>query len=112
MSVFALFREIVRQVPAGKVATYGQIARLAGMPRCARTVGYAMADCRDPSVPCHRVVDRFGGTKAAFDVHGPGTQRALLEAEGVVFRLDGTVDLETCRWDGKTGGGPLGGSTL
>lgn len=112
MSVFALFREIVRQVPVGKVATYGQIARLAGMPRCARTVGYAMADCRDPSVPCHRVVDRFGGTKAAFDVHGPGTQRALLEAEGVVFRLDGTVDLETCRWDGKTGGGPLGGSTL
>lgn len=112
MSVFALFREIVRQVPAGKVATYGQIARLAGMPRCARTVGYAMADCRDPSVPCHRVVDHSGGTKAAFDVHGPGTQRALLEAEGVVFRLDGTVDLETCRWDGKTGGGPLGGSTL
>ncbi|MCI9332115.1 MAG: MGMT family protein [Oscillibacter sp.] len=112
MSVFALFREIVRQVPAGKVATYGQIARLAGMPRCARTVGYAMADCRDPSVPCHRVVDRFGGTKVAFDIHGPGTQRALLEAEGVVFRLDGTVDLETCRWDGKTGGGPLGGSTL
>ena len=97
--VFAAFREIVRRIPAGKVATYGQIARLAGMPRCARTVGYAMADCRDPSVPCHRVVDRFGGTKAAFDVCGPGTQRALLEAEGVVFRPDGTVDLERCRWN-------------
>ena len=96
---FALFRDIVRRIPAGKVATYGQIARLAGMPRCARTVGYAMAGCQDPSVPCHRVVDRLGGTKAAFDVHAPGTQRALLEAEGVVFRLDGTVDLARCQWD-------------
>ncbi|WP_325228574.1 MGMT family protein, partial [Oscillibacter sp.] len=73
---FARFRDIVRRIPAGRVATYGQIARLAGMPRCARTVGYALADCRDPGLPCHRVVDRFGGTKAAFDAHAPGTQRA------------------------------------
>ena len=63
------------------------------------TVGYAMAANRDPSVPCHRVVDRFGGTKACFDTHSPGTQRALLEAEGVLFRLDGTVDLERCQWE-------------
>lgn len=96
---FARFRDIVRQIPAGKVATYGQIARLAGMPRCARTVGYAMAGCQDPDLPCHRVVDRFGGTKAAFDAWAPGTQRALLEAEGVSFRPDGTVNLETCQWD-------------
>ena len=101
--VFAAFCEIVRRIPAGKVATYGQIARLAGMPRCARMVGYAMADCRDPGLPCHRVVDRFGGTKAAFDVWAPGTQRALLEAEGVVFRPDGTVDLETCLWSPAEG---------
>ena len=100
---FALFRDIVRRIPAGKVATYGQIARLAGMPRCARTVGYAMAGCQDPSLPCHRVGDRLGGTKAAFDVHAPGTQQALLEAEGVVFRLDGTVDLERCQWDPREG---------
>ena len=97
-SVFAAFYAIIKDIPAGKVATYGQIARLAGMPRCARTVGYAMAGCTDPSVPCHRVVDRFGGTKAAFDVCAPGTQRALLEAEGVVFRPDGTADLERCQW--------------
>ena len=45
-----------------------------------------------------RPVDRFGGTKAAFDTFAPGTQRALLEAEGVAFRLDGTVDLEQCLW--------------
>ena len=96
--VFQAFYDIVRQIPPGNVATYGQVARLAGMPRCARTVGYAMSGCNDPSVPCHRVVDRFGGTKAAFDAFAPGTQRALLEAEGVSFRPDGTVDLERCRW--------------
>ena len=96
--LFAVFIDIVRQIPAGKVATYGQVARLAGMPRCARTVGYAMAACRDASVPCHRVVDRFGGTKSCFDTHAPGTQRALLEAEGVVFTPEGRADLERCRW--------------
>ena len=97
--LFAVFFDIVRQIPAGKVATYGQVARLAGMPRCARTAGYAMAGCADPSVPCHRVVDRFGGTKACFDTFAPGTQRAMLEAEGVLFRPDGTVDLDHCRWE-------------
>ena len=95
---FDVFYRVVRQIPAGKVATYGQIARLAGMPRSARLVGYAMAACQDPSVPCHRVVDRFGGTKTAFDTFAPGTQRALLEAEGVPFRPDGTVDLARCQW--------------
>ena len=97
--VFESFYRVVRAIPSGKVATYGQIARLAGMSRCARTVGYAMAGCTDPSVPCHRVVDRFGGTKACFDTFAPGTQRAMLEAEGVLFRPDGTVDLEHCRWE-------------
>ena len=58
-----------------------------------------MAGCQDPSVPCHRVVDRLGGTKAAFDLYAPGTQRALLEAEGAAFRPDGTVDLARCQWD-------------
>ncbi|MCI8909470.1 MAG: cysteine methyltransferase [Oscillibacter sp.] len=96
--VFATFYSLVRQIPPGTVATYGQIARLAGMPRCARTVGYAMSGCQDPTVPCHRVVDRLGGTKSCFDICAPGTQRALLEAEGVSFRADGTVDLERCRW--------------
>ena len=101
--VFRAFYAVVRQVPAGRVTTYGQVARMAGMPRCARLVGYAMAACRDPSVPCHRVVDRLGGTKAAFDRLCPGTQRALLEAEGVPFRPDGTVDLARCLWQQSAG---------
>ena len=96
--VFQAVCDLVRTIPPGQAATYGQIARLLGMPRGARLVGYAMAACRDETVPCHRVVDRFGGTKAAFDTFAPGTQRALLEAEGVAFRLDGTVDLEQCLW--------------
>ena len=97
--VFEAFYQVVRAIPPGKVATYGQIAQLAGLPRCARTVGYAMAGCQDRSIPCHRVVDRFGGTKACFDTCAPGTQRAMLEAEGVLFRPDGTADLEHCRWE-------------
>ena len=94
--IFQCFYDIVCHIPAGTVATYGQVARLAGMPRCARTVGYAMAANRDPSVPCHRVVDRFGGTKSCFDLYGPGTQRALLEAEGLSAEvvLDSHANLE------------------
>jgi methylated-DNA-protein-cysteine methyltransferase-like protein len=98
-STFSRIYEVVRQIPVGRVATYGQIARLAGMPRCARIVGYAMVSCSDPSVPCHRVVDRFGGTKAAFDTYAPGTQQALLEAEGILFRPNGSADLSRCLWE-------------
>lgn len=92
---------LAKRIPPGRVATYGQLALLAGSPRASRIAGGAMAVCRDPEVPCHRVVDRRGGTKAAFDDYAPGTQRALLEAEGVIFRPDGTVDLERCQWDGE-----------
>lgn len=56
-TVFGAFYDVVRRIPAGSVSTYGQVARLAGMPRSARLVGYAMASCQDPTVPCHRVVD-------------------------------------------------------
>ena len=99
MGTFEEIWDIVRQIPPGKAATYGQIARLTGRPRGARLVGYAMAACpADRDVSCHRVVDRFGGTKKAFDTHMPGGQRFLLEVEGVVFRPDGTVDMEHCQW--------------
>lgn len=62
---FARIYAAVRQIPAGKAATYGQIARLAGMPRCARMVGYALAACRDETVPCHRVVTVWGAPSPA-----------------------------------------------
>lgn len=88
----------VRQIPRGQVATYGQLALRVGAPRASRVVGTVLSGCSDPTVPCHRVVDRFGGTKAAFDTYAPGTQRALLEAEGVTFTLDGRVDLDRHLW--------------
>ena len=99
---FARIYAVVRQIPAGKAATYGQIARLAGMPRCARVVGYALASCRDATVPCHRVVDRLGRTKSCFDTLAPGTQRVLLEAEGVAFCPDGTVNLAQSGWNSSS----------
>ncbi len=92
---------LVRQIPVGKVASYGTLALLLGSPRSARAVGTALSRCSDPTLPCHRVVDRLGGTKAAFDDYAPGTQRAMLEAEGVSFLPDGRVDMERCGWRGE-----------
>ena len=89
--------DLAARIPAGKCASYGQLALMLGSPRAARVVGYAMRACKDPAVPCHRVVRRDGSTVPAF---GPGLQRALLEAEGVPFTADGRADLSQCRWDG------------
>ncbi len=94
---FARIWALARQIPRGQVATYGQLARLAGNPRLARTVGYAMA-AAPPDVPCHRVVNRSGGLSAAFSPAGRQSHRLLLELEGVPFRPDGTVALERCLW--------------
>ena len=84
--------EIVRQIPYGKTATYGQIALLAGNPRLSRVVGYALHIAPD-DVPCHRVVNRKGETAAAFP-----RQRELLEQEGVRLTPDGRVDLQRYGW--------------
>ena len=85
----------VAEIPEGRVATYGQIARLIGRERSARLVGrvLSMAELYG-DYPCHRVVDHSGRTAPGFT-----EQRALLEAEGVAFRPDGHVDLRSCRWD-------------
>lgn len=97
--VFAEIYALARRIPPGKVASYGQLARMLGMPRGARIVGYAMAACpAGNDVPCHRVVDRQGHTKRAFDTYAPDTQRLLLEAEGVIFLPDGSVDMSACGW--------------
>lgn len=72
----------VRRIPPGKVATYGDVARAAGVPRAARAVGNIMKGCSAPGVPCHRVVaagGRLGGYGGS-----EGLKRALLGAEGVV----------------------------
>lgn len=93
----------VEEIPRGKVATYGQIAKILGHPKCARAVGYALHANPFPAiaqnktgriVPCHRVVNRFGKLASGFAFGGEGVQRKLLEEEGVVFESDGSVDLK------------------
>lgn len=75
-------------IPKGKVATYGQVAALAGAPRNARFVGYALHSNPEPGViPCHRVVFRDGSLAPGFAFGGSERQRLLLEEEGVVFHL-------------------------
>lgn len=99
MSVFERIYEVVRRIPKGNVATYGQVALLAGNPRWARVVGYALHVNPDPFViPCHRVVNREGRPAKSFAFGGESAQRDLLEQEGVVFEADGHVDLERFIW--------------
>lgn len=88
---------VVRRIPRGRVATYGGIALLLGRPRGGREVGWAMASCDDPRVPCHRVVDRKGRLAPRFAGVGPVAQRDILEREGVRFRGE-FVDLERHEW--------------
>lgn len=100
-SFFDRVYEIVCRIPAGKVATYGQVALLAGKLHGARVVGYALHQNPKPGViPCHRVVFRDGSLASSFAFGGEEIQRQMLLAEGVLFRDDGTVDLKLCRWDG------------
>ena len=90
---------LARQIPYGRVATYGQLAALAGNPRLSRIVGCAMS-AAPGDVPCHRVVNRLGGLSDAFHPMGRETHRMLLEMEGVPFLADGRVDLGACQWAG------------
>ncbi|HJO05624.1 MAG TPA: MGMT family protein [Acidobacteriota bacterium] len=90
--------EIVRQIPAGRVMNYGQVAVLHSRPLTARAVGWAMHDCPD-DVPWHRVVN-VRGECSADRVTGAtgGLQRRRLEAESVCFGSDGRVDMARYRW--------------
>ncbi len=88
---------IVRQVPAGRVITYGAIARLLGDPRHARQVGWAMAATPRASIPAHRVINARGEVSGEHTWSGQD-RRQRLEAEGVVFDDDGRVDLERYLW--------------
>ena len=92
---------VVRQIPYGRVATYGQVAALAGNPRWSRVVGYALHVNPDPvHIPCFRVVNRFGEVSSAFAFGGENEQIALLKREGVRFLPDGRVDLAHFSWNG------------
>lgn len=92
--------DIVKQIPDGKVATYGQIATLAGMPRQARLVGQALARLDDSArVPWHRVVNAKGMISRRSRLNGyEEYQRVLLEEEGITFDQDNCISLQTFQW--------------
>jgi len=96
--VFRRVYALVRRIPKGRVMTYGQIATLIESRLSPRAVGWAMHGC-PPGVPWQRVVNASGGTSTDRLPDMPtGLQRALLEAEGVAFRPNGTLDLKQYRW--------------
>jgi methylated-DNA-protein-cysteine methyltransferase-like protein len=99
MAFFTTVYAILRQIPRGNVATYGQIARLAGNPRMARQVGWALHSNPEPGeIPCHRVLNRNGELCKGFAFGGIEAQRLLLDAEGITFLPDGRVDLQRYGW--------------
>jgi len=98
MQVFTRILDVVRRVPRGRVATYGQIARLAGLPRHARHVGYALHGLPfGTPLPWHRVLNASGGiSQRGWDAMA--TQRLRLESEGVAFGPRGRVALDRYGW--------------
>ena len=90
---------VVKHIPRGRVATYGLVARLAGRPGAARTVGGALSELpEDSDVPWWRVINAAGRISLAAHDHGSVVQRALLLREGVRFAPGGAVSLTTFGW--------------
>ena len=90
---------VVKRIPTGQVATYGQIARLAGLAGHARMVGYALHSLpRGLDVPWHRVINGKGEVSELPDPDSRMMQRYLLEEEGIVFDDKGRVSLRKYRW--------------
>jgi methylated-DNA-[protein]-cysteine S-methyltransferase len=90
---------VVRRIPVGRVATYGDVAALAGRPGAARAVGNIMRGCSRPDVPCHRVI-AAGGRLGGYGGH-EGLKRSLLAAEGIRLRGSRIQDLVRVRFVGR-----------
>ena len=96
---YSAIYKIVRRIPWGRVATYGQIAELAGLEGHARQVGYALHSLPGGSdVPWHRVINARGEISARSASDSDELQRHLLEAEGIEFDRAGRVQLAAYRW--------------
>jgi len=92
---------LTKEIPKGKVATYGQLAKLAGRPKAARSVGgFMKTNPHAPVVPCHRVVAADGSLTGYSGEGGIAKKREMLISEGVKFRGE-KVDLELCLWEYK-----------
>jgi methylated-DNA-protein-cysteine methyltransferase-like protein len=94
------FYDVVAEIPCGRVATYGQIAALAGFPGNAREVGYALAALPEGSdLPWQRVINARGEVSLRREPGRDGFQRHLLEEEGVLFGANGRIDLARFAWE-------------
>lgn len=100
-SFFQLVYEVVRQIPRGRVTSYGAIAACLGAKSSARMVGWAMngAHSVKPSVPAHRVVNRNGMLSGRHHFETPTKMEELLKKEGIVVKNDTIVDFEKLFWD-------------
>lgn len=96
---------VVRRIPSGRVSTYGEVARLAGLPGCARQVGYALhALGEDSDVPWQRVVNARGAISLPGDAGLDSLQRQMLEGEGICFDARGRLNLEQFAWRPRRSG--------
>ena len=95
---FAAVQALVRKIPRGKVATYGQLSRMIDRRLTPVGVGWAIRAAAEGSIPWHRVVNATGGIST--EPHHPGLQRDMLESEGVELDRDGKVDLARFQWRG------------
>lgn len=91
--------EVVRQIPYGKVTSYGAIANVLGAKRSARLVGYAMNNAHDKNVPAHRVVNRNGLLTGKHHFQGTHLMQQLLESEGLIVKNDQIQNFESVFWD-------------
>ncbi len=92
--------KVVRMIPRGNVATYGQVALIAGYPRAARACGSALRQEVGSDLPWHRVINAQGRVSPRGDVVRPQLQRSLLEEEGVRFSRAGVCKLKLYQWEG------------
>ena len=91
--------EVVRQIPFGRVTSYGAIARYLGAAKSARMVGYAMTASHNKDVPAHRVVNRKGLLTGKHHFEGTNLMQQLLESEGIQVKENQIIDFESVFWD-------------
>jgi methylated-DNA-protein-cysteine methyltransferase-like protein len=99
--IYETIYQVIRQIPRGRVSTYGAIAAAIGMRSGARMVGYALNNCHNsrPQVPAHRVVNRQGLLTGKHHFAAPDQMKLLLEKEGVKIIADKVVDFDAIFWD-------------
>lgn len=90
--------DIVKEIPYGKVTTYGHIAEACGIKSAARTVGWALNGAKEYGLPCHRVVNRYGALTGRMYFGDPTIMEDLLRSEGIEFNEENCVKLEKHLW--------------